>query len=155
MANICETSISVVGLKESPETFVKALSKAMFDIDLDNMEVEQWGCKKRDGGKFYDEEGCYCAERPGFHTHQHEVDPKTWYARLVEKQDIRFCVLYPREFVKCGVSVPRFYVETKWQAPYKNVMKASAAFPDLLFHAHHFLERTGRAASLSSKAANS
>jgi hypothetical protein len=35
MANICQSTISVVGLKETPETFVTAPSKAMFEVDLD------------------------------------------------------------------------------------------------------------------------
>ena len=34
MANICATKNSVVGQKESSETFIKKLSKAMFDIDF-------------------------------------------------------------------------------------------------------------------------
>jgi len=174
MANICETNISVVGLKEPSETFVKALSKAMFEIDLDDMDVEKWGCNKGEDGKFYQyipvpppfrlTDGFEYVDKPplcripltdgtiheyvdgppdGWKQARREVDPKTWHARLVEEQDIHLCILYPREFVKCGVSVPRFYVETKWQPPYEQVKKASEAFPDLLFHAHYFLEQDG------------
>src|ERR1700756_4089159 len=54
MANICENTIAVVGLKESPEEFIKKLSKAMFDIDLDNMDLAKWGHSKCEGGKLYD-----------------------------------------------------------------------------------------------------
>src|SRR6266403_1209956 len=53
MANICENTIAVVGLKEPPEEFVKRLSKAMFDIDLDNMDLAKWGHCKCEGGKLY------------------------------------------------------------------------------------------------------
>jgi hypothetical protein len=45
MANVCETRITVIGLKEAAEIFVKALSKTMFGIDLDNLEPKQWGEK--------------------------------------------------------------------------------------------------------------
>jgi hypothetical protein len=175
MANICETNISVVGLKEPPETFVKALSKALFEIDLDDMDVEKWGCNKGEDGKFYQfihvpppfrlKDGFEYVDKPplcripftdgtvheyvdaahdGWKQARREVDPKTWYARLVEEQDISPYVLYPREpFVKCGVSVPRFYVETKWEPPYEQVKKASEAFPDLLFHVRWFIEQDG------------
>jgi hypothetical protein len=54
MANICENTIAVVGLKEPPEEFVKKLSKVMFDIDLDNMDLAKWGHHKCEGGKLYD-----------------------------------------------------------------------------------------------------
>jgi len=175
MANICETTISVVGLKEPPETFVKALSKAMFEIDLDDMDVEKWGCNKGEDGKFYQyihvpppsrlKDGFEYVDKPPLYripftdgtVHEYvdaahdewkqarrEVDPKTWYARLVEEQDIHLCILYPREpFVKCGFSVPRFYVETKWEPPFQQVNKASEAFPDLLFHVRWFIEQDG------------
>ena len=43
MANVCETKITVIGLQESADAFVKQLSKAMFGIDLDNLEPKQWG----------------------------------------------------------------------------------------------------------------
>jgi hypothetical protein len=43
MANVCKTKITVVGLKKAPETFVKALSNALFGIDLDSLEPKQWG----------------------------------------------------------------------------------------------------------------
>ncbi len=53
MANICENTIAVVGLKEPPEEFAKKLSKAMFDIDLENMDLAKWGHYKCEGGKLY------------------------------------------------------------------------------------------------------
>jgi hypothetical protein len=37
MANVCETTITVVGLNDPAEIFVKALSKSMFGVDLDNL----------------------------------------------------------------------------------------------------------------------
>jgi len=37
MANVCETTITAIGVNEAVETFVKAPSKAMFGIDLDNL----------------------------------------------------------------------------------------------------------------------
>ncbi len=144
MAIACESIISVVGLKEPPETFVKALSKSMFGIDLDDMEVENWGCERGDDGKFYD-----ITLRVDHRTRtttsvRKEADPKTWYAELLNDREIRLCVLYPREpFVKCGVSVPRFYVLTKWPPPYEQMKNASEAFPDLLFHVRWFIEQDG------------
>jgi len=108
MANICETIISVVGLKESPESFIEKLSHVMFK--------ELWE----------DVAGDHC-----------------WYAEHVKKE-YALSVLYPRKpFVKCGVSVPCFYVETKWDSPYKQLKEASKAFPDLLFHAGWWIEPDG------------
>jgi hypothetical protein len=43
MANVCQTKIAVIGLNEPAEAFVKALSKAMFGVDLDNLNPKQWG----------------------------------------------------------------------------------------------------------------
>jgi hypothetical protein len=51
MANVCETKITVIGLKEPPETFVKAFSKAMFGIDLGNLEPKRWGEDESMDGK--------------------------------------------------------------------------------------------------------
>ena len=41
MANVCKNKITVIGLKEPADAFVKALSRATFGIDLDNLEAEQ------------------------------------------------------------------------------------------------------------------
>ena len=175
MANICETRISVVGLEESPETFVKALSKAMFDIDLDNMDLKQWGCAQDENGRFFDVEYAKDSDltveakkdcegkfqevitkrdpsddlASGIKVLK-EIFPNTWYQELVKKFDLRrgsygkLCVLYMLEpFVKCGVSAPRFYVETKSETPYDQLKKASKAFPDLLFHAEWWIEPDG------------
>lgn len=84
MANICETSISVVGLKEPADTFIEKLSHVMFNVAAPH-----------------------------------------------------------KPFVAGGVSVPRFFVETKWNPPYEEVKKASEAFPDLLFHVRYFIEQDG------------
>src|SRR6267378_1383831 len=51
MANICENTIAVVGLKEPAEEFVKKLSKAMFDIDLENLDLAKWDNYKCEGGR--------------------------------------------------------------------------------------------------------
>ncbi len=40
--NICENTITVIGVQEEPETFVKTLSKALFEIDLDNLDPVEW-----------------------------------------------------------------------------------------------------------------
>ena len=51
MANVCETTITVVGLNDPAEIFVKALSKAMFGVDLDNLNPKQWGEDENVDGK--------------------------------------------------------------------------------------------------------
>jgi hypothetical protein len=100
MANVCETKITVIGLKEPPESFVKAFSKAMFGIDLDNLEPKKWG-------------------------EDESTDGKTWYARLVneyrqQRYAARYSILYPHEpYETIGATAPRFYVETKWAPPVK------------------------------------
>lgn len=43
MANQCINTITVLGLQDAPEAFVKQLSKAMFAIDLDNLDPKTWG----------------------------------------------------------------------------------------------------------------
>jgi hypothetical protein len=53
MGNICQNTIAVMGLKEPPEEFIKKLSKVMFDIDLDNMDLSRWGNYTCEGGKLY------------------------------------------------------------------------------------------------------
>jgi hypothetical protein len=180
MANICENTIAVVGLKEPPEEFVKKLSKAMFDIDLDNMDVAKWGHYKCEGGKLYDifhivdeqtgeeklvrqevhvgnpdtsicEDGKYYSlvhevdEATGNSVKRlEEVDPKTWYGKILAQKYPPLAVLVPHTpFTRCGVTVPRFYVEKKWRPVYEEVKKASEAFPDLLFHVDYWIEQDG------------
>jgi hypothetical protein len=180
MANICENAVAVVGLKEPPEVFVKELSKVMFDIDLDNMDLARWGHYKCEGGKLFStyhvidletneekvlrtearsenldtsilEDGkCYRFVRK--HNPEtgklvervEEIDGKTWYKKIVAEKYPPLGVLVPHTpFVKSGVSVPRFYVDTKWRPAYEEVKKASEAFPDLLFHVHYWIEQDG------------
>jgi hypothetical protein len=177
MANICENTIAVVGLKEPPREFVKKLSKAMFDIDLDNMDLAKWDHCKCECGRLYDtyetvdletgkreqirqevtgnldtskcEDGKYyklvrsqaISDSAG---RVEEVDPRTWYKEILGQKYPPLGVLVPRApFVRFGVAVPRFYVEKKWQPVYKEVKKASEAFPDLLFHVHYWIEPDG------------
>jgi hypothetical protein len=176
MANICETSISVIGLEESSETFVKTLSKAMFGIDLDDMDVEKWDNYRCEGGKLYNtfhltnpetgekrvvrrelngkadtskcEEGkYYCLGTYDLDTdttNLEEISPETWYQKIIkEAENSSYAPLYvlvPKPFAKCGVSVPRFSVHTKWVPPYEQVMTASEAFPHLLFDARWFID---------------
>ena len=171
MANICESTISVVGLKEAPETFVKSLSKAMFGIDLDNMELEGWGnyrCEDgklistyRAGDKVYrsvvpdsDVDPCQLLAEGRWYEEAHrygskafiEITPATWYSQILKegRRHSPLCVLIPdKPFVKCGVEVPRFYIETKWEPPMDAIKKASQAFPDLLFHVRYWVEPDG------------
>ena len=129
MANVCETSITVIGLKEAAETFAKALSKAMFGIDLDNLESKQWGEDER-------------------------MDGKTWYGSLVaeyrqQRSSARYCILYPHEpYKRFGVTAPRFYVETKWGPPVKEIREASKTFPELIFHLGWWVEQDGPSGEL-------
>src|ERR1700745_1520974 len=115
MANVCETTITVVGLNDPAETFVKVLSKATFGVDLDNLNPKQWG-------------------------ENENVDRKGWYSKLVDEyrqqgSSARYCILYPREpYNKLGVTAPRFYVETKWGTPVTQIREASKSFAELIFH---------------------
>jgi hypothetical protein len=116
VANRCTNTIAVVGLKETSEQFVKTLSKALFDIDLDNLDPTQWG---EDGS----------------------LDGTTWYSSLVAeyRQEgpyaARYCIVYLTEsYVKFGITIPRFYVETKWETPIDKLCQVSRLFPDLTFH---------------------
>ena len=124
MANVCETTITVIGLTEAPETFVKALSSAMFGIDLNNLEPDRW-------------------------SENHSVDGKTWYVSLVNeyrqhRYAAKYCILYPHEpYNRLGVAAPRFYVETKWEPPINEIREASKAFPDLTFHLDWWVEQDG------------
>jgi|SRR5271166_5436444 len=45
-----------------------------------------------------------------------------------------------KPFVKCGVPVARFYVETKSGPPREELKEEFKSFPDLLFHADYFIE---------------
>jgi hypothetical protein len=170
MANICVSLIAVIGLKEPPEEFVKKLSRTMFGIDLDSMDLSKWdGPYKCEGGKLCHIYGEHRIELQAIHdttglvegkfydidtdlkgniVSVEEVDGKTWYKKIVH--DTKgggyppLCVLVPdKPFIKAGVAVPRFRVETKWAPPVKQLGKASETFPDLLFSLDHFLEMDG------------
>lgn len=128
MANVCETTITVIGVKEAAETFVKALSKGMFGIDLDNLEPTRWG-------------------------EDESSDGKSWYKKLVddyrEQRRARYCILYPHEpYNRLGVTAPRLYVETKWGPPVKEIREASKTFPALTFHLGWWVEQDGPSGEL-------
>ena len=113
MANVCRNNITVAGLKESPDSFVKAFSKTMFSIDLDDLDPSRWGPSE---------------------------DAKGWYSKLVEEyrekgpRAARYCILYPRApFSKLGVVALQFYVETKWRPPINALVTASEQFSELTF----------------------
>jgi hypothetical protein len=125
MANTCESKIAVLGLKEDPEIFVKELSKAMFQIDLGNLDPRKWG-------------------------EDDSVDGKTWYASVVDQYrqkgsyPLTYCILYPHKpYNQLGVSVPRFHVDTKWKPPQDELTEASKVFPDLTFHLSSWVEQNG------------
>jgi hypothetical protein len=125
MANTCENKIAVVGLKEDPEMFANDLSKAMFQIDLHNLDPKQWG-----GGP--------------------KVDGKTWYASLVDQYrekgsyPFTYCILYPHKpYSRLGVTVPRYRVDTKWDPPQDELKEASKVFPDPIFHMSSWVEQDG------------
>ena len=116
MANVCKNTITIIGLQEPPEQFVRTLSKALFDIDLDNLDPTQWG---GDGS----------------------VNGKAWYSTLTAEYRkersyaARYCILYLAEpYVKFGIAIPRLYVETKWETPLYKLYQVSKLFPDLKFH---------------------
>jgi len=116
MANICKNTINVVGLQEPAEVFIRALSKSMFGLELDDLDPTKWGAAKT-------------------------VDGKTWYSTLVDEHQregsyaVRYCILYPKEsFQRLGVVVPSFYVETKWKSAVEELLNASKDFPELTFH---------------------
>jgi hypothetical protein len=130
MANICESKITVVGLEQDPESFVRELSKAMFQIDLDNLDPKKWG-------------------------EDESVDGKTWYRGLVDQYrqkgsyPLTYCILYPHKpYNRLGVTAPRFHVDTKWEPPQQELTEASKAFPDLTFHLSWWWNRTARPARL-------
>ncbi len=113
--NICKNMITIIGLQEAPEHFVKALSKAMFDVDLDNLDPAKWG-------------------------EVATVDGAMWYGSLVDEYRregsyaARYCILYPGEpYDNLGVRLPRFYVESKWKTPLEEVRAASKLYPSLTF----------------------
>lgn len=129
MANVCESKITVIGLTQPAEIFVKALSKAMFGIDLNTLQPKQWG------------EG-------------ENIDGSTWYASLVSEyrqqpSAARYCILYPQKpYERLGVTAPRFYVETKNAPPVKEIRDASKSFADLTFHLDWWLEQDGPSGEL-------
>lgn len=125
MANICKNKISVIGLQQPPETFVKMLSRSMFGLDLDDLDPKQWGAKE-------------------------SVDGKTWYRTLLEEFEkegsyaARYQILYPQKPVeKFGIVVPSYYVETKWEAPVEELLGAAKEFPELTFHLTWWLLQDG------------
>ena len=125
MANTCKNTITVIGPKEAPESFVKALAKAMFGIDLDAMDPAMWG------------------EDPN-------IDGKNGYSRLVDEyrregaHAARYGILYPKEaYSRLGVTAPRYYLETKWEPPITEVSKASKAFGQMTFHLAWWLMQDG------------
>jgi hypothetical protein len=129
VANVCETTIAVVGLKEAPETFVKAFAKAVFALDLDNLEPKKWG-------------------------EDDSLDGKTWYGSLVNEYSkhryaARYCILYPHKpYNRLGVTVPRFFCATKWKPPVEEIREASKVFPDLKFHLEWWIEQDGPSGEL-------
>ena len=110
MANVCKTTITVVGLNDAAEIFVKVLSKAMFGVDLDNLIPKQWG-------------------------EDDSVDGKNRYATLVNeyrqrRSAARYCILYPYEpYQKLGVWAPRFYVETRNGAAGRGTQRSFKSIP--------------------------
>ena len=135
MANVCETKITVIGLKEAADAFVKPLSKAMFGIDLDNLEPKRWG-------------------------EDESIDGSTWYATLVseyrqQRYAAQYCILYPHDsYERFGVTARRFYVETKWGPPVKEIREASKSFPDLTFHLDWWVEQDGPSGELVTRNGN-
>jgi hypothetical protein len=126
MANHCKNTITLIGLQETPETFVNTLSKEMFGIDLNNPKLEWWG--DQNSG----------------------VDPQNWYRMPAEEYRNEGCyaarlgVLYiEKPFERLGVTAPRFYVETKWGAPLDELLKTSKVFPELTFHIEWLLLQDG------------
>jgi hypothetical protein len=127
MANRCKNTITIIGLEEAPETFVKELSRVMLRVDLDEMDPNRWG------------------EDPS-------IDGKHWYASLVDeyRQEgayaARYGILYPRKpYERLGVSAPRFYLETKWGPPLDKLVAASKTFPELMFHLDWWILQDGPA----------
>lgn len=116
MANRCKNTITVIGMKDAPESFAKALSKVMFGIDLDDMNPKMWG-------------------------EDESVNGKTWYTILTDEYRregvavARYGILYPEEpYHRLGVIAPRYYVETKSDPPFDELRSASQVFPELTFH---------------------
>ena len=128
MANVCETTITLIGLNDSAQGFVKALSNAMFGIDLDNLEPKRWG-------------------------EDESIDGKSWYEKLVNEyrqqpSAARYCILYPHKpYERFGVTAPRLYVETKWGPPVKEIREAKS-FPELTFHIGWWVEQDGPSGEL-------
>jgi hypothetical protein len=126
MSNICTNTITAIGVQEEPTALVKALSKVMFEIDLDNPNLDWWGLKDKG------------------------IDPKSWYKTLTDEYRnegsyaARFAILYVKEpYSKLGVTAPRFYVETKVAPPFKQIVKASQVFPELTFHVDWWISQEG------------
>lgn len=124
MPNICKNTINVIGLQE-PREFIKALSKSMFGLGLDDLDPTKWGAT----------EG---------------VDGRTWYSNLVDEYQregssaARYRILYTKEPVqRFGLLTPSFYVETKWKPAVEELQHASKDFPELTFHLAWWLLQDG------------
>jgi hypothetical protein len=116
MANVCRNTLTLIGLQEAPESFVKLLSKIMLGVDLDLMDPAMWG-------------------------EDSNIDGKSWYRSLVDEyrrngvRAARYGILYPTEpYSRLSVTAPRYYLETKWEPPVEELSKASKAFPKVTFH---------------------
>jgi hypothetical protein len=127
VANICKNTIAAVGLRVAPDIFVRELSKVLFGLDLDNLDPTQWG---EDGS----------------------VNGKAWYSTLTAEYRkegsyaARCCILYLTEpYVKFGITIPRLYVETKWETPLDKLCQVSKLFPDLKFHVDWWISQDGPA----------
>jgi hypothetical protein len=87
MSNTCRNTITIVGLTETPEAFVKTLSKVMFRIDRDGMESAEW-----------------CEDK--------STDGKTWYTSLTDTflRDgaVRDFILYVKDpYSQLGITAPQ------------------------------------------------
>jgi hypothetical protein len=105
----------------------------MFHIDLDNLDLRQWGNLEDENGLFWSANG-------------QEITSSTWYGDICRLDRCApFCILTEdKTFTKCGVSVPRFGVATRWNPPIKQIIEASSTFPNLTFHLSWWLSNDCR-----------
>src|SRR5262252_2980954 len=67
----------------------------------------------------------------------------------INSRHARYCILYPyKPYEMLGVTAPRFYVETKWAPPVKEIREASKSFPELTFHLDWWIEQDGPSGEL-------
>jgi hypothetical protein len=125
MANVCRNTLTLIGLQEAPESFVKLLSKIMLGVDLDLMDPAMWG-------------------------EDSNIDGKSWYRSLVDEyrrngvRAARYGILYPTEpYSRLSVTAPRYYLETKWEPPQHGLIEFSKAFPDPTIHLSWWVEQDG------------